>query len=296
MESPELSIVTDDHVVADNTVMTRRPAVLAQAGVVISTGNQDDAVERALAGAVADPDRLGELLDVLSRGRLWLPLPGDGRPVTDGSAVYLPTVRYLGSAFVPAYTSAARLVRATQELAAGQRVAVLPHAVVRTADLARRLPRALGIALNPGASESVPVYPPGVAYLAAERVTVGGRLVSVGPLPAPPADLLAAIQIRLAGVRAAWQAAAAWLSVERSGEGMVISVALDDPADEAARTAATAAIQDAVTASPRGIGWPIDVTFPGEGEPDVIDRWIDAAAAPFYQRTVGLPAPRPATA
>jgi hypothetical protein len=42
-------------------------------------------------------------------------------------------------------------------------------------------------------------------------------------------------------------------------------------------------------------GCAVDVTFPGEGQPDVIDRWIAAHATPFYQRPVGLPAPRPAT-
>jgi len=32
-------------------------------------------------------------------------------------------------------------------------------------------------------------------------------------------------------------------------------------------------------------GFPIDVTFPGEGEPDQIDEWISAHAEPFYIRT-----------
>src|SRR6266478_922112 len=66
------------------------------------------AIEHALAAAVKDPDQVTDLLDELSRGRLWLPLP-DARPVTDGSAVMLPTVTYLGAEFVPAFTSAGRL-------------------------------------------------------------------------------------------------------------------------------------------------------------------------------------------
>jgi hypothetical protein len=65
-------------------------------------------VEDALATAVKDPERVTVLLDELSRGRLWLPLP-DASPVTDGSAVLLPTVTYLGAEFVPAFTSAERL-------------------------------------------------------------------------------------------------------------------------------------------------------------------------------------------
>ena len=31
-------------------------------------------------------------------------------------------------------------------------------------------------------------------------------------------------------------------------------------------------------------GFPIDVTFPGENEPDQVDAWISAYAEPFYIR------------
>jgi hypothetical protein len=178
---------------------------------------------------------------------------------------------------------------------------VVPHAVVGAADLARRLPPALGIALNPTERESVPVYPPGVAQLAAERVTVGGTRISVGPPPAWPGELLTALRAGLGTVRAVREAAAAWLTVEpettgeHDGEGMVISVTLDDPADSRLRNAVIAAIEDAVLEIPAGAMPPVDVTFPGEDEPDVIDRWVAAFAAPFYRRPAGLPAPRPAS-
>ena len=56
--------------------------------------------------AIQDASRIGELLDVLRAARLWLPLPGDGRQAVTGTAVTLPTVSYLGSDFVPAYSSA----------------------------------------------------------------------------------------------------------------------------------------------------------------------------------------------
>src|SRR5260370_42533899 len=72
-------------------------------------GHAEGAVEGALAAAICAPGRIGDLLDELSRGRLWLPLPDGGRPGTDGSAVNLPTLIYLGTSFVPAFTSAARL-------------------------------------------------------------------------------------------------------------------------------------------------------------------------------------------
>jgi hypothetical protein len=293
MESSELMIVTQDMVPGARAARdsVRRVLVPAQAGVAISTGNQDDIVERAFSAAAADgadSARLDDLLDALSAGRLWLPLPGDGSPAIDGSAVHLPTVRFLGRVFIPAYTSAARLLHAMEETAPGQRVTVVPHAVVLAADLARRLPPSLGIALNPAGQESVPVYPAGVAYLAAQRADIGGTRVSVGPLPAPPAELLTAIGAALTKVLAVRQASAVWLRVDQAGEGMVISVTLDDPCDAAARDATLAAVEAAALAAPQAAG-ALDVTFPGEGEPDVIDRWVTSFAAPFYQARADSP-------
>jgi hypothetical protein len=281
-------------------------------------GADASAVERALAAAVADGTRLGELLDALSRGRLWVPLPDDGHPVTDGSAVTLPTVTYLGRDFIPAFTSARQLRQSLEprpsplagpppEAAspAGQAPEPddgdqgepdVPHLVVPAAELARRLPGSLGIALNPGARQSVPVYPDGVAYVASARPAgQSGQAarVDVGYPPpgvVPPA-LLAAIAARLSLLPAAREAATAWLSVEFAGEGLVIAVTLDDPTDSAAIDAVIAAIEQAAAATPPGPGIPVDVTFPGEGEPDAVDTWISAHATPFYRAGPLAPGP-----
>jgi hypothetical protein len=133
------------------------------------------ALENALAAAIGDPGRIGDLLDQLSRGRLWLPLPDDRRPVTDGSAVRLPTVTHEGAVFVPAFTSAARWHATVPRprppaprdpSREAYPPTVRPHIVVGAAALARLLPPDVGIALNPGAGPSIPVYPDAVAYLA----------------------------------------------------------------------------------------------------------------------------------
>ncbi len=241
----------------------------------------DAAVERAFAAAVSDSGRIAELLEQLRHGRLWLPLADDGQPVTDGSAVNLPTLTYLGSEFVPGYTSADRLL---QSAWAGPDQPVVPHIVVPAGALARLLPDAIGIALNPGAEQSMPIYPDGVAYLAAPRATDATERICVGPPPAEPAGLLAAIRFGLRQVRAAREAAIAWLSVESAGQGLVVSVALDDPGDQAAQHAVMQVVELAARAAPAESGFPIDVTFPGEGEPNVVDQWVAAAAAPFYSR------------
>jgi len=257
------------------------------------------AAEHALAAAAKDPDRITDLLDELSRGRLWLPLPDDERPVTDGSAVLLPTVTYLGAEFVPAFTSAQQLVAwYDRGQAAGQvsvparhlpdgptgAFAAMSHIVVPAAELARLLPAGLGIALNPGAEASVPIYPEGVGYLASALVLADGARVRVGRPPADPVRLLAEIRAALRDIPAVKQASRAWLSVPGQGAGLVVSVTLHDPGSEAAHGRVISAIEWAVGAVPPQ-GFPIDVTFPGEGEPGQVDQWIAARAEPFYIRT-----------
>jgi hypothetical protein len=267
-------------------------------------------IEQALAAAAKDPDRVTDLLDELSRGRLWLPLPTDERPVTDGSAVVLPTVTYLGAEFVPAFTSAHELAAwYARSREAGQvpgpaepdaadladlqspdgPFAAMPHIVVPAAELARLLPGGMGIALNPGAETSVPIYPEGVGYLAAVWGTAEGAQVRVGRPPTDPVTLLAEVRATLRAIPEVQQASRAWLSVAGEGEGLVISVLLRDPDSEDAHLQVLGAIERAVGAVPAQ-GFPIDVTFPGEGDPDELEEWIAAQAEPFYIR---LPGQRP---
>jgi len=288
----------------------------ASAGRVAATGedliqvgaSSAGAVERALAAAVQDADRIGDLLDVLRTARLWLPLPGDGRPVVRGTAVTLPTVSYLGSDFVPAYSSPELLARladphlpdtpadlkpASVDQTAGAdrpvpppnpEIAILPHVVVRAADLARLLPPDVGIALNAGASESVPVYPQGVSYLAAGADDDWTR-VRIGALPVRPDGLLASVAAELIRIPAVASAAAAWLSVQFAGEGLLIAVTLDSPNDPEARDSVIAAVERAAwQAAAADAGFPIDVTFPGESEPDDIDQQMTAVGTAFYRR------------
>ena len=304
------------------------------------TPTHDDAVAHALAAAVKDSDRISDLLDELSRGRLWLPLPDDGGPVTDGSAVQLPTVIYLGSEFVPAFTSADLLAsfagvssgggqdqadaapdRAWTQAAGpyggwtAQRAAppavprqasplanpaltnpalanpagaparrTVPHVVVPTAELARRMPPGVGIALNPGAAASVPIYPEGVTYLAAAEWTAGDVRIRLGQPPTEPECLLREISAGLRPIRAVRYAARAWLSVPGAGEGLIISVTLDDPAGQLAQQEVLSAIAYAADVVGSKATFPIDVTFPGEHVPDDVDRWIADHATPFHLR------------
>jgi hypothetical protein len=86
-------------------------------------------------------------------------------------------------------------------------------------------------------------------------------------------------------------AARAWLRVPGAGEGLVISVALDDPGSAARRDAVVDALERACAAVPLRVPFPVDVTFPGEilpgsafRSPDLIDEWISHNTRPFYTR------------
>ena len=268
-------------------------------------------IEHALAAAAQDPARVTDLLDELSRGRLWLPLPDDERPVTDGSAVTLPTVTYHGAEFVPAFTSVRELAAWNQSATPlgsgsvpasrradddkprpGDGPASTPHIVVPAAELARLLPAGVGIALNPGTGASIPIYPDGVGYLAADPIPVtvaDGAQIRVGRPPTDPVALLTVMRAALGSIPDVEEASRAWLSIPGEGEGLVISVTLHDPASEAVQLDVISAIERAVDTVP-GPGYPIDVTFPGESEPDQVDELISAHAEPFYTRSLDIEA------
>jgi len=113
--------------------------------------------------------------------------------------------------------------------------------------------------------------------------------VLVGHPPAEPRALLDETRAGLRLLRSVRYASRAWLSVPGRGEGLVISVALDDPGSEARRGTVIDALEHARAAVPLRVPFPVDVTFPGEtipGEhsPDLIDDWITRNTRPFYTR------------
>jgi hypothetical protein len=274
--APESNTATPDPVTACGA---RQPEVSRTDAASAS------AVEQALTAAIEDAGSIGDLLDVLRTARLWLPLPDDGSPAIEGTAVTLPTVSYLGSDFVPAYSSAQLLTEFTGTDQPAPGAGTVPHMVVRAVDLARLLPPNIGIALNAGAPESVPVYPQGVSYLAAAETADDPDKIRVGPLPVRPDGLLASIAAGLTAVPAARAAAAAWLSVRSVGEGLLVAVTLDDPTDASVRDTVLGVVERAAwQVPPQDAGFPIDVTFPGETEPDQIDERVAASGTAFYRR------------
>src|SRR3984885_9536928 len=250
-----------------------------------------EAIERALAGVVADPAQLPGLLTELATTPLWLPLPERQRPFTDGAAVRLPLIRYPDVEFVPCFTSGPPLAPSAAPGDAAARRAgdarTVPHLVVPAAGLAGRLPAGVGLALNPDSAPGLPLYPECVPFLASiaepwfGTATVPGGLI--GHPPGEPAALLAETRAALAALPAVRQAAAAWLAVPGEGAGLVIAVTVDDPASEPARAAAVDAVERAAAAVPLRVPFPVDVTFPGEPPvPDAINDWMAGNTRPVY--------------
>jgi hypothetical protein len=286
-----------------------------------------ESIERILASAIADPGLLPALLAELAGTRLWVPLPVRRRPFTDGTAVRLPLVGYAetDTDFVPCFTSVQRLTTWADDVEADPRsggpleefrfggsgrqwrragdARVVPHVVVPAAGLAKRLPAGLGLALNPDGAPGLPLYPESVSYLA-RLDQRGAATIGVGHPPTEPVALLTEVRARLRRLRFVRSASRAWLSVPDRGEGLVIAVALDDPASQPAHRAVISALLAAVASVPLHVPYPVDVAFPGEpaddeavgreavdgeaadGEaaPDIITEWMSRNTRPFYAR------------
>ena len=291
-----------------------------------------EAIERTLAATARNPAELPLLLTELVVARLWVPLPVRHRPFTDGAAVRLPLIGYQDTDFVPCFTSVQRLTAWVDQGGAWQRAGdprIAPHVVVPAGGLAQRLPAGLGLAINPDTPTGLPIYPECVPYLArlamrenaaaAGGGTAGagragtetapgglalGQLVHgsgvdflIGHPPAEPSALLAETRSALRALPPVRQASRAWLSAPGEGEGLVISVVLDEPTREDSRAAAAKAIERAAASVALRVPFPLDITFPGEhvrggdlrtalAPLAAIDAWIAVSTRPFYARDV----------
>jgi hypothetical protein len=321
--APTVAPAPPPHVIVPPQLIAHGGAII-RPGAVAWGGTRDarkgdysscEAIERTLAATARNPAGLPLLLTELAVSRLWLPLPVRQRPFTDGAAVRLPLIGYQGADFVPCFTSVQRLTawaahgengRAWQR-AGDPRIA--PHIVVPAGGLAQRVPAGLGLAINPDTPTGLPIYPECVPYLArlAMRETAPGGLAlgqlvrgngvdfHIGHPPAEPTALLAETRTVLRALPPVRQASRAWLSAPGEGEGLVISVVLDEPAREESRTAAARAIERAAAAVALRVPFPLDITFPGERVPGedlpealaplaAIDAWIAGSTRPFYAR------------
>ena len=285
---PDFPAPPGGHAIGSGHGLPRRGIVLHDAGRARAAAPgrpwaDDDLVEHALAAAVKDGERISEFLDVLSRGRLVAAAAhrrraGDRRLGHSASHRHLPggrvRARVLRSAgrlahcgYGPAAEGGER-PEAGWSVLNGQRAGWMatrvPSAVRCRAGLSRTswCPRpnwpggcrlASGSRSTRARRPACPIYPEGVRYLAAAEWRAGEARIRLGQPPVEPESLLREVSAGLRPIPAARQAARAWLSVPGAGEGPIIAVTLDDPADRESQEAVLAAVeQAAVTATWRG--------------------------------------------
>ena len=236
--------------------------------------------EEALQGAMADPEnpeRIGEFFGALVAGQLWVPLPEGAGPQEDGSFA-MPTLEFQEEPesetqqLIPAFTS-------EEQFAAGAPEGV-EQIVLSASDMVQQCPETVGLAINPGCEEGMPIPPEGVQMLAQDFA--GETRITIDHPQTEPTELLAAVGKALGPVAQVVSASRAWIDVENAGEGLIIGVELDNPEDEQAQELALHAVEGVVKELEPDFS--LDVTFVDLVEDDPIDEWLLDNTEPFYSR------------
>ncbi|MBB4932391.1 hypothetical protein F4561_003211 [Lipingzhangella halophila] len=146
--------MSTDDTPADDTVSFPSNQVEQALDTALARSREDAAEENEEAGTEA----ISIFIAALREGDLWVPLP-EGAGQQDDGSVALPTLDLEGSTFIPAFTSESQL---------NVRSGELPYTIIATRELAGILPEGVGLALNPGNTTGVPIYPETVSALAGE--------------------------------------------------------------------------------------------------------------------------------
>jgi len=238
--------------------------------------------EEALQAAMQDPEnpeRIGEFFGALVAGQLWVPLPEGAGPQDDGTFA-MPTLEFQEEEsgeniqLIPAFTSPEQFTVGAPE--------GVEQIVLETGDMIQQCPETVGLAINPGCEEGMPIPPEGVQMLAQEFVEGGETRITIDHPATEPTELLTEIGKALGPVSQVVSASRAWIDVENAGEGLIIGVELDDPEDEQAQQLAIHAVERVVQEVEPGFS--LDVTFVDLVEDDPIDEWLLDNTEPFYSR------------
>ncbi|MYS20286.1 SseB protein N-terminal domain-containing protein [Streptomyces sp. DvalAA-14] len=233
-------------------------------------------LEEVLTASIGNPSATPRLLEVLSRSRVWVPLPNGGHP--DMPGFDLPTMELDGSPYVPVFSSEQQFRQAADGM---------PCTVAPVHEFARGLPPLVGIAVNPGGAVGVPLPPAAVADLCrAERGGYGapqsGARVRLWE-PAPdeePVDFLAAAAAEFAVTPVVLTARRALASVEEAAAQLFVGVELDRW-QEPDRAAAMDALGRALGAVP--LPWQVQLILLDVAQ-DPVGDWMLDAVRPFFAR------------
>lgn len=223
-------------------------------------------VETVLLAASRQETGVESFLEVLFAARAWFPVTVDERGAGSLQVLTIDTVAY-----APVFTS-------PEEAALGMPDARLVESPVR--DFAATLPQHLGLAVNPGGTLGLPIFPDTVQRrLGRDTVISVGTTIRLGEPAEEPEELLAAIRSRLAAVPAVRDARRCWAQVGDAAPGLVVGLDVDPDIPET-RSAALAAVGAAAESVPAG--FPVNAVFANDG--DDFTTWMHAHVEPFFMR------------
>ncbi|WP_405588254.1 enhanced serine sensitivity protein SseB [Streptomyces sp. NBC_01190] len=235
-------------------------------------------LEEVLTASLGNPSATPRLMEVLSRSRVWVPLPGGG-PHQPGFE--LPTMELDGAPYVPVFSSEQQFRLAAE----GMSCTVAP-----VHEFARGLPPLVGMVVNPGGAVGVPVPPEAVAGLCrperGERgehgaPRAGARVRLWEPEPdQEPVDFLAAAAGEFAVTPVVLTARRALASVEEGAPQLFVGVELDRWQDQD-RAAAMDALGRALGAVP--LPWQVQLILLDVAQ-DPVGDWMLEMVRPFFGR------------
>jgi hypothetical protein len=227
-------------------------------------------LEEALKAARAGSIPSGEILKVLAKSDLWVPLPNS---VGNDEGTPLPVMSIDEHPYVVVYTSAEQLRQNAGDVA---------HAVIGARELANTLPEELGLAINPGGEIGLPIHPPGVQILRGGQKTVrAGESIRLGEPEEDPALLLEFLRREFREISDVTTARRALVQVGEDPPGLLIGVTTDGNY-VGSRDAVVTAVRRAVSTEP--VPLTVDTVFLGNPEEQTLTR-LFSGIEPFYTRT-----------
>ncbi|NYI06534.1 enhanced serine sensitivity protein SseB C-terminal domain-containing protein [Allostreptomyces psammosilenae] len=241
----------------------------------------ENELEHALVAALGNPHAVPDLVEVLSRSPVWVPLPGGPGPggSPGASGLNVPTTRIGDGRYVPVFSSDEQFRRA-----AGGMAGTLAPAW----EFARGLPPDIGMVINPGGEVGIPLPPEAVLDVARARrpdpyagPVTGGRVRMWVPDPREdPVEFVAKAAGELALVPVVRTARRALARVEQDAPMLFVAVEMDryEPEDQ---VAATNALGRALGVAP--VPWGVSIVLPDVAQ-DPVGEWLRDMVAPFYVR------------
>jgi len=223
-------------------------------------------LEQGLAAAYAGTSPLSDWLDDLATAEVWVPLAASSE---EGRGSF-PILSIDGGSYLPAFTSEG-------ELRAGNPGASYVRATL--ADLLRRLPGHIGVAVNPGGSVGLPIPADDARRLVSGEGRIpAGTTIRVGHPADEPDRLLAAVASEFGAAPHVTAARRCWAAAGESLPGVVLGIDVD-PDNPDARDSVVQAVRRAARAS--DYDGTVDVVFANDR--DAFTEWMLANTEPFYR-------------